>query len=520
MNDAPRQKLRELIAQYGPSLIDDPRRCEALLRDFCGQYKREINVLIGALREKVATELLASTRSLPGEVIRARLANRLQDHLALSEQASRWAVESWALALGLDSAAGPEADRLKPVPASAESLEVANLDDPFEGDPTAVPGMMTPEELLRQAARVILADNQMSEFERADLRVIRQRLGVPVEEARRIIAQVKAEKQALGHNRQTAASAPPTLTVSLSGDGQYTAITEAARIAQPGTRILVRPGLYKENLVINKAVEIIGDGHMEQVVIESAGVPCVVIEGDGVVIRRLSLRARGVENSDNCFALEIASGQSVIEECGISSQASACISIHGPKTNAHIRRCKIHDGGNYGVWIWDNAEATLEDCEIYANDGAGVVISGDTMEEARQMAEYMSAMSASGLGAIGALLGEAFDEPESSAMAKAVPVIRRCSIHSGKGHGMWVHYRAAANIEGCHISNNAMAGVWINQESEASIRDCFINENDWEAVRVTEASVAAVEGCDLRANRGGAWAIERGCEVTGDGNKQ
>lgn len=34
MHDKPRQKLSELIIQYGRSLCDDPRRCEALLKDF------------------------------------------------------------------------------------------------------------------------------------------------------------------------------------------------------------------------------------------------------------------------------------------------------------------------------------------------------------------------------------------------------------------------------------------------------------------------------------------------------
>ena len=47
MHNEPREKLRELIVEYGRSLCADPRRCEALLKDYCGQYKREIFVLIG-----------------------------------------------------------------------------------------------------------------------------------------------------------------------------------------------------------------------------------------------------------------------------------------------------------------------------------------------------------------------------------------------------------------------------------------------------------------------------------------
>ena len=58
MHDEPRQKLRELIMEYGRSLCDDPRRCEALLKDYCGQYKREIFVLVNALRNRVVDDLL------------------------------------------------------------------------------------------------------------------------------------------------------------------------------------------------------------------------------------------------------------------------------------------------------------------------------------------------------------------------------------------------------------------------------------------------------------------------------
>jgi WD40 repeat protein len=101
MNALPRQILCEIVDQYGHSLSDDPRRTEALLRDLCGEYKGEIFVLVSALREQVASDLLASQDSVPPEVLLAQLTKRLQDNLALTESAARWAVESWALALGV-----------------------------------------------------------------------------------------------------------------------------------------------------------------------------------------------------------------------------------------------------------------------------------------------------------------------------------------------------------------------------------------------------------------------------------
>jgi hypothetical protein len=101
MDNLPRQKLCELLTTYGRSLCDDPRRCEGLLRDVCGEYKREIHVLVNALKERVVADLLGSRGGVPQEVLFARLSQRLQDNLGLTQDAAAWAIESWALALGV-----------------------------------------------------------------------------------------------------------------------------------------------------------------------------------------------------------------------------------------------------------------------------------------------------------------------------------------------------------------------------------------------------------------------------------
>jgi hypothetical protein len=105
MNDVPRLKLAEIVAQRGPALGDDPRCCEGLLRDLCGEHRREIHALVSAAKERVPADLLSSQTRKSPEIQLARLTQRLQDNLALSEEASRWAVETWALALGVISAA-------------------------------------------------------------------------------------------------------------------------------------------------------------------------------------------------------------------------------------------------------------------------------------------------------------------------------------------------------------------------------------------------------------------------------
>lgn len=101
MNDTPRLKLIEIIARSGKSVIDDPRRLEGMLRDFCGEYKREIHGLMDALRERVPFDLIAAPGNTPVVMQIASLTKRVLDNRPMSEDMARWAVESWAIALGV-----------------------------------------------------------------------------------------------------------------------------------------------------------------------------------------------------------------------------------------------------------------------------------------------------------------------------------------------------------------------------------------------------------------------------------
>lgn len=102
MNDLPRQKLRELILEHGRSLCDDPRRCEALLKDYCGAYKREIFVLVNALKKGITSDLIKmQSNEVPETIIWSRAKQRLEDDLAMSAEATHWALDSWAFALGV-----------------------------------------------------------------------------------------------------------------------------------------------------------------------------------------------------------------------------------------------------------------------------------------------------------------------------------------------------------------------------------------------------------------------------------
>lgn len=121
MTGKPRQVLCELIAKYGQSLADDRSRCSGLLRDLCGSHKAEIAVLLDAQEEGVPSALRTGIASGSAQELVSRLSKSLEKDRHLTEKAARWAVESWALALGISNA--DEQDDPLPEPPPKKSTQ-------------------------------------------------------------------------------------------------------------------------------------------------------------------------------------------------------------------------------------------------------------------------------------------------------------------------------------------------------------------------------------------------------------
>ncbi|HZS07309.1 MAG TPA: right-handed parallel beta-helix repeat-containing protein [Blastocatellia bacterium] len=498
MNDLPRQKLIEIIARHGRSVAVEPRRCEGLLRDYCAAYRREIAVLVSAAEERVAADLLTVDTGLPREALLARLARRLHDNVAMEATAAKWAVNSWALALGVISGAeltAMEEGRPDPAPMAAAALAAAG--------------------------------------------------------ARR---------------QQVSTDSLPVIIVSASGDGDYKSLGEALKAAAPGSRLLVRPGLYREGVVINDPVEIIGDGRQEEIIIASAGASCFLMRADEATVRGLTLRqgAGSGPGGEGFFAVDIPQGHLTLEFCDISSRSLSCVGIHNDLTNPLIRRCRIHSSADSGVYIFNAAGGTIEDCDIHQNSNVGVAITeranptirscairsgenagvvswGGGLGVVEECEIFSNAKAGVGISEEGNLTirrsrihgggnsgvfvhhngqgtleecdiyGHA--EPEVAVSLGGKLVARGCNVHEGKSSGVFVGDAGRVLMEQCDIYSNADAGINVSAGGGVALRQCRLNRNGSVAVRVQAGGTADAEGCDLTGNRIAPWQSEEGAVV-------
>ena len=90
------RKLGEILITHGQSSLTDARLCENLLKDYCGEYKEEISLLVLGVKERIAIDLLVSQEAVERDVLRSLLTRRLRRNRALNEGDARWVVDSWS----------------------------------------------------------------------------------------------------------------------------------------------------------------------------------------------------------------------------------------------------------------------------------------------------------------------------------------------------------------------------------------------------------------------------------------
>jgi parallel beta-helix repeat protein len=270
-----------------------------------------------------------------------------------------------------------------------------------------------------------------------------------------------AGKQASGHRNE-----PRILVVDQWGNGDHTTIGEAITNALPGMRIVVRPGLYEEGLTIDKPLEILGQGPVQDVIVRAKDSDAVLFTANIGRVSNLTLQQAG---GGSFFAVDIAQGRLELEECDITSASLAVVGVHDG-ADPRVRRNVIHDSHQGGILVYTQGLGTFEENDISGNALSGIEVRED-----------------------------------------ANPTFRRNRIHDGRETGIFVQMRGLGRFEDNEIYANANAGITVREGGNPTVRGNRINRNGYEAIWVDAGGRGTFEGNDLTDNTRGAWDIAEDC---------
>jgi parallel beta-helix repeat protein len=363
---------------------------------------------------------------------------------------------------------------------------------------------------------------------------------------------------------------PPTHVVDpFPNRGDFTTIGSAIEAARPGDRILVRPGRYQEGLVVDKPLEILGDGSVADIEVQSRGAQALLFKASFGRVANLTLRQAGGEGE--WFGVDITQGRLELEGCDIASQSLSCVGIrtgadprlrrnrihnseevgvlileNGQGTlednditanrlsgvqiqtgsNPTLRRNQIHDNKGSGVFIYENGQGTLEDNDITANRLSGVEIKTGSNPTLRRNQIHDNKQS--GVWARDSTLGILEDNDISANSKTGVtietssnPTLRNNRIHNEKESGVLVRENGLGMLEDNDITANGYSGVTISSGGNPTLRRNRINRNNYAAVWVMQGGRGVIEDNDLTGNKGGSWTITKdAASVQRSGNRE
>ena len=314
-------------------------------------------------------------------------------------------------------------------------------------------------------------------------------------------AKVQSSAKAESGSRGVSPKEPPTVVVDWMKRGDFDTIGSAIEAAEPGTRILVRPGTYREGLVIDKPLEILGDGKREDIVVEAKGKNAVLFKSTMGRIANLTLRQRG---GGDWYCVDVTQGRLDLSDCDISSDSHACIAIHDGAAPV-VRRNRIHDGKQGGVLVHSEGRGTIEDNEITGNAYSGIEIQQGADPVVRRNRIHNGKQGGvivhlEGRGTIedNEITGNAYSGIEIKQGAD--PVVRRNRIHDGKKSGVFVHSEGRGTIEDNEITRNGNSGVVVQDSGNPTVRNNRITNNKYFGVYVESSGMGTFEGNTLEGN--------------------
>jgi parallel beta-helix repeat protein len=366
------------------------------------------------------------------------------------------------------------------------------------------------DELARTLAQRQHADWRSLRFEPLTSPVVRQRLAQLAGRMRATLStdEVPAPREATSEaggaaTKETPSrrNEPPALTVDPWGHGDHMTISEAIAAARPGTQIAIRPGLYEESLVVEKPLELLGQGPVEEIIVRARDGDAILFRANIGRVANLTLQHAG---GGQFYAIDIAQGRLELEGCDITCNGLAVVGVHDG-ADPRVRRCRIGNGPRSGILVYDGGLGTFEDNEILENDAAGIAVrdgGNPTFRRNRIRDGHESGIFVQG-GATGT-----FEDNDIFANRLAGvevtgggnPTVRRNRIHDGLAAGVFVYEKGLGTFEDNEITANAAGGVVISSAADPTFRHNHIHAQPLTGVDVDEEGRGTFEDNDITGN--------------------
>ncbi|MGP4111754.1 right-handed parallel beta-helix repeat-containing protein [Streptomyces sp. 4N509B] len=286
----------------------------------------------------------------------------------------------------------------------------------------------------------------------------------------------------------------------------YGTVAEALAVAVDGDVLVLAPGTYRENLVIEHAVTMRGPE-------ESKDGPARIAPPEGVPLTvrgSATVRCLRIEGQDTAVpAVLVEAGSPELAALTVHTSSATGIAVRGG-ARPTVRGCGVRNAAGSGISVADGAGGLFEECEVAESGQPGVQVQGP----AHVRLDRCRIRDAGGAGLAVSGEGSAVEATD-------------CGIHGVRGAGVRLADRATAHLTDCRVSETTADGVTLDGEAVLTLADSQVHDIPENAVDLRSRSVLTLQRTTIsRFGRNGVSAWDAGthadahdCEIhesTGD----
>jgi nitrous oxidase accessory protein NosD/predicted Ser/Thr protein kinase len=294
------------------------------------------------------------------------------------------------------------------------------------------------------------------------------------------------------------------LIVGKGGKATCLSLRVALRQATPGACITILPGVYRESLVVDKSITIVGEGNPLEIVLESSHGPCLTLKAPLVELRGLTLRRSATERGDDAPLILVQSGRTMLEDCELTTEAHDGLRIEGLGSQVGLKRCHVDGRPGISLNLGAGTSANLSHCLMEGHRKAAIQVGPNGSVQL----VHTVLKEGDGMGLRIRMGGQAQLEDcelvdcqagslevESEGRAQ----LRRCRLDSSRYAGVLACDKGQASLEACDVLGHALSGLHASDGALVSVRQSHIHRNGF-GVSVMHQGLCTLEDCELDEN--------------------
>ncbi|RFU85076.1 AAA family ATPase [Streptomyces triticagri] len=273
--------------------------------------------------------------------------------------------------------------------------------------------------------------------------------------------------------------------------GEYGSLSAALEAAGDGDVLTVAPGTYRENLVVQRAVTLRGEGTPGSVRLAPAdGVPLTVRSSALVQ----DLQVEGQDTTSPAVLVEDSAPE--LTGLRIVTRSAAGIEVRAG-ARPTVRRCTVDNPAGVGIAVLDGGGGVYEECEVLAAGQSGVAVRDGAHPRLERCRVHHS--GGSGLSVTG-------DNSALEALG--------CEVYEIKGSGVQVTARAAAHLTHCTVHRTSADGITMDTDAVLTLADCRVHDVPENAFDLRSRSVLTLTRSTVsRFGRNGLSVWDPGTRV-------